>query len=73
VIPGLWLLALVAARWTPNARSLVLIGLGFLALNFSWPLDWPIDPRFQAVASLITLALMVSLTIRALRPSGLLA
>ena len=39
VIPGLWLLTLVAARWNPTARSLALAGLGFLALNFSWPLD----------------------------------
>lgn len=70
VIPGIWLLTLVAASWTPNARSLALTGLGFIALNANWPMDWGIDPRVLAVASLVTMAMMIGLTIRTLRPAA---
>jgi hypothetical protein len=68
VIPGLWLLTLVAAIRIPTARSLALTGLGFIALNANWPTDWPIDPRFLALTSLVPLLLMIGLTIRGLRP-----
>jgi hypothetical protein len=69
VIPGLWLLTLVAAIRIPTARSLTLTGLGFIALNANWPQDWPIDPRFLALASLVPLLVMIGLTIRGLRPA----
>ena len=69
VIPGLWLLTLVAATWIPTARALALTGLAFIALNASWPMDWQSDPRLLAAASLVPLLMIVGLTIRALRPA----
>jgi hypothetical protein len=68
-IPALWLLTLVAARRAPNARSLILAGAGFVALNATWPMDWPVDPRLLALASLVPLILSVALAIRVLRPA----
>ena len=46
--PPLWLLTLLAAKAWPNAKALWLAGAAWVAFQFYWPLDWPIDPKLLA-------------------------
>jgi uncharacterized membrane-anchored protein len=66
-------LTLVAAKQVPNTRALILAGAGFVALNATWPMDWPMDPRIVALVSLVPLILSVALTIRTLRRAPAMA
>jgi hypothetical protein len=38
-----------------------------VTLNITWPMDWPIDPRVLALASLVPQTLTVVLVVLALR------
>lgn len=67
VIPALWLFTLFIAQRNPTARTLLLTGLGFLAFHFWWPMDWKVDPRLLALASLVPLGVIIALTVGVLR------
>jgi hypothetical protein len=57
-LPALWLLTLLAAaRWTRLAPVLIL----WVGLNLYWPLDWPLDPRALAIATLVPQVILVAL------------
>jgi cellulose synthase/poly-beta-1,6-N-acetylglucosamine synthase-like glycosyltransferase len=66
-VPALWLLTLLAASRTPTPRALSLTLLCWAALNIVWPLDWPVDPRFLAIANLIPQTLTIILAVLALK------
>jgi hypothetical protein len=68
-VPSLWLLTLLAARQAPSARTLTLTLLAWAGLNIFWPLDWPLDPRWLALANGIPQALTILLAVLALRPA----
>ena len=67
VVPALWMLTLLAATYAPNAKTLSLVLLAFLALNAHWPLDWAMDPRVRAVLSGLPQAATIALAILGLR------
>lgn len=67
--PPLWLLTLLAARHAPTARTLAATLLAWAGLNVFWPMDWPLDPRWLALANLIPQALTIVLAVMALRPA----
>jgi hypothetical protein len=56
--PALWLLTLYAAKSTPDARTLALIVVAWLALNVYWPLDWPINKKLLVVITVLPQGLM---------------
>jgi hypothetical protein len=66
-LPPLWMLTLLAATYFPSARTLWLTLAAWATLNISWPMDWPIDPRVLALASLVPQTLTVVLVVLALR------
>ena len=65
--PSLWLLTLLAARHAPTARTLTATLLAWAGLNVFWPLDWPLDPRWLALANGIPQVLTIGLAVMALR------
>jgi hypothetical protein len=67
VLPPLWLLTLLAASGVPLRPTLVL--LAWAALNVYWPNDWPIDPRWLAIANTVPQVVTVLLVVVALRRS----
>jgi hypothetical protein len=64
--PSLWLLTLLAARHAPTARTLAVTLLAWAGLNVFWPLDWPLDLRWLALANGIPQALTIALAVLAL-------
>lgn len=66
-LPPLWLLTLLAATRAPMMRAPSLILLAWAALNVYWPTDWPIDPRWLAIANTVPQAVTVLLAVFALR------
>ena len=66
-LPPLWLLTLLAARRRPATGDLAALLGGWLLLNIYWPLDWPLDPRWLALLSLVPQALTIVLALVALR------
>ena len=67
-LPPLWLLTLLAARRRPATGDLAALLGGWILLNIYWPLDWPLDPRWLALLSLVPQALTIVLALVALRP-----
>ena len=67
LLPGMWLLTLLAARRAEEPRALFAALGGWLALSFYWPLDWPMDPRLLAVLTAVQQAVMIGLVVLALR------
>jgi alpha-1,2-mannosyltransferase len=65
--PSLWLLTLLAARYAPTARTLAATLLVWAGLNVFWPMDWPLDPRWLALATGIPQALTIALAVVAMR------
>jgi hypothetical protein len=68
--PAFWLLILLAARHAPTARTLTWTLLAWAGLNVFWPLDWPLDPRWLALANGIPQVLTMALAVLALRREG---
>lgn len=66
-VPPLWLLTLLAACITPNAKTLTMILFAWASLNIYWPVDWPMDPRHLAIANTVPQAVTVLLVVVALR------
>jgi alpha-1,2-mannosyltransferase len=64
-VAPLWLLTLLAAENVVRARAVAWIGLAWLALEYVWPVDWPIDPRLASAINLVPMATMVSLVVLA--------
>lgn len=69
VIPPLWLLTLLVATRAPMTRRPLVIAVAWAALNVYWPIDWPIDLRFLAVANTVPQAVTLVLVVLALRGS----
>jgi alpha-1,2-mannosyltransferase len=67
VFPPLWLLTLLAAARAPTAKTIGLALLAWLALNVFWPMDWKMDPRLLAVATLLPQTVTIALAVLALR------
>lgn len=65
--PVLWLLTLLAAPHAATVRTLSWTLLAWAGLNIFWPLDWPLDPRWLALASGVPQALTIVLAVMALR------
>jgi len=65
--PAMWLLTLVVALRGPSIRTLALTIAAWLALCVYWPIDWPVDPRWLALASTIPQTVMIVLAVHALR------
>jgi hypothetical protein len=57
--PPLWLLTLLAATYSPAAKTVGLTVLAWLCFNAFWPLDWAIDPRLLAILTGLPQALTV--------------
>jgi hypothetical protein len=68
--PAFWLLILLAARHAPTARTLTWTLLAWAGLNVFWPMDWPLDPRWLALANGIPQVLTIALAVQALRREG---
>src|SRR6267143_6966478 len=68
--PPLWLLTLLAANGAPKTKTLLGVLLAWAALNFYWPIDWPVDPRLLAVAMVVPQAVTVVVAVLALRHRG---
>lgn len=68
-IPGLWLLALVGARFVPTARALSLVIAGWAILGITWPVDWPLDPRWIATLMALPQGVMLGLAVWVARRS----
>jgi len=66
-VPALWLLTLLSAIHAPSTKALAITLLGWAALNIIWPLDWPVDPRLLALASLVPQTLTIFLAILVLK------
>lgn len=69
-LPPLWLLTLLVAASDPRGRALAAAFGAWLVLSFNWPMDWPIDLRWLAVATVVQLLLIVIVVARALRRRG---
>ena len=67
LLPGAWLLTLLAARRAADPKALLCAFAGWLALSFYWPLDWPIDARLLAVLTAVQQAVLIGLVVLALR------
>jgi hypothetical protein len=67
--PPLWLLTLLAATYVPTTKVVSWVLAGWLAFNVFWPLDWPLDPRWLAVITLVPQGLTVVVALLALRRS----
>ncbi len=67
VFPALWLLTLLSATRAPSARTLVWTLVGWALLDVYWPVDWRIDPRVLAIATLAPQLVMIALAVLALR------
>jgi hypothetical protein len=67
LLPGTWLLTLLAARRADDAKTLWLALAGWLALSFYWPFDWPMDLRLVAMLTTAQQAVMIGLVVLALR------
>jgi len=65
--PPLWMLTLVAATQVPSARTLALTLAAWVSLNLYWPIDWPMDPRWLAVLTLLPQAMTAALAALGLR------
>ncbi len=65
--PAMWLLTLLAAQEHPHAKALWYSVPAWLALNFYWPLDWPIDPKLLASITLLPQAAIVVIAVHVLR------
>jgi alpha-1,2-mannosyltransferase len=65
--PPLWLLTLLAAVYVPNARTLAMVVAAWLSLDLYWAMDWPMDPRWLAILTLLPQAMTVALAVFALR------
>ncbi|HEU5181515.1 MAG TPA: glycosyltransferase family 87 protein [Candidatus Polarisedimenticolia bacterium] len=65
--PAFWLLTLLAATSLPSGGVLALTAASWAALNVYWPTDWTIDSRLLAMANGLPQAVMVLLTVLALR------
>ena len=59
-VPAIWLLTLIAAVYTPNAKTLTIFILGWLSLNVMIPTDLGIDPRRIAVINFLPQAVSVA-------------
>ncbi|HKQ60368.1 MAG TPA: glycosyltransferase family 87 protein [Candidatus Polarisedimenticolaceae bacterium] len=70
--PALWLLTLLAASYPTTAKTLGLTLLAWIALNVYWPMDWPVEPRWLALASGVPQAMTIVLAVLGLRhrPAG---
>ena len=68
--PGLVLLVVLGALCAPTPRAVVAVLVIWLTLNFTWPMDWPIDPRLLALLSTIPQVVTIALAIVALRGSS---
>jgi hypothetical protein len=66
-IAPLWLLTLLGAENAPRSRTLVWIGLAWLAFEPIWPVDWPLDPRIAVAINLVPMATMLALVVLAVR------
>jgi hypothetical protein len=66
-IPQLWLLTLLAAMVAPTGKVLAIVVVTWAALNLHWPLDWPLDPRYLALAFLVPQAVSLGIAVLALR------
>jgi len=64
--PPLLLLVLLAARREVTGHRLAVALVGWAALNFLWPHDWPVDPRLLAIANLVPQSLTLGLAVYAL-------
>jgi hypothetical protein len=67
LLPGVWLLTLLAARRADDAKKLLGALGGWVVLSLYWPLDWPMDPRLVATMTAMQQALMIGLVVLALR------
>jgi hypothetical protein len=67
LLPGLWLLILLASRRLSEPKVFVAAFAGWLALSFYWPVDWPIDPRLLALLTGVQQGVMIGLVVLALR------
>lgn len=66
VWPPLWLLTILAARTTPTARTMGVVLLAWVGLNVAVP-QAGLDPRLATLIILIPQAVIVALTVLALR------
>jgi alpha-1,2-mannosyltransferase len=68
--PPLWLLTLLGARRPFDVKTMGWVLVAGLLLNLMWPTDWPIDPRWLAVMTLLPQVVTVVLAVMALRLAG---
>ena len=66
-IAPLWLLTLLGAESAARSRTLVWIGLGWLAFEPIWPVDWSLDPRIAVAINLVPMATMLALVVLGVR------
>jgi ABC-type sulfate transport system permease component len=66
VIPVLWLLTLLAARFAPTGKTLCGVLLAWVVLNISMPQQGP-DPRLMTAILLLPQAVIAILIVLALR------
>ena len=59
--PPLWMATLLAAQARPTTRTLALLVGACVVLNFYWPIDWPMDPRFLATLTLVPQAATIAI------------
>jgi hypothetical protein len=55
------------AQSAVRARTLAWMGLCWLALDFVWPVDWPLDPRIVSALNLAPMAVTLALLLLAVR------
>ena len=67
VLPGLWILTLLAATHAPTAKTLSLAVLAGVVLNIHWPLDWAMDPRVRAALNGLPQGATIALAVLGLR------
>jgi hypothetical protein len=68
VVPPLWLLTLLAATAAPTMRTLGWVLLAWVALNVTVSQTSSLDPRLISMIFLIPQAVVVAITVLALRP-----
>ncbi|HEX7158821.1 MAG TPA: glycosyltransferase family 87 protein [Edaphobacter sp.] len=67
LFPVLWLLILLAARVAPAVRTLCLMLVAWVVLNFSLPVFSGLDPRLLTAVTLVLQAIIAVLLVLALR------
>ena len=66
-IAPLWLLTLLGSESVGRGRALVWIGLGWLAFEPIWPVDWPLDPRVSSAINSVPMATILALAVLGIR------